>query len=169
MARANYNLIRFIRRAIYQLKHEYGGAIALYTLGTVNTNYESGVKTAGHTSYQIKRAIVLPLRVKREVVQTISMISANKQFVQGGTYDTGTRTFIIDRKDLPSGVVVNNDDWITYEGKRYEIKWVDEFEQSTAWVIIGKTLEGHTVAEDVPGTANTNSLGISGTASATVV
>ena len=168
MARANYNLIKFIRRNIYQLKREYGGEITLYILGAVATDYQTGVKAAAHTSYPIKRAIVLPVRVKREVIQSISMISANKKFVQGGTYDAGTRTFIIDRRDVPTLTSINNDDWLVYNGKRYEIKWIDEFEQGTAWVIIGKELEGHEVGEDVPAVANQNSLGLTDVASATV-
>ena len=95
MARPNYNLIKFIQRNLYQLKREYGGSITVYVLGGVDTDLKTGVKTAAHTSYPISRAIVLPVRIKREVIQTISMISANKKFVQGGTFDTGTRTFII--------------------------------------------------------------------------
>src|SRR4030042_729535 len=142
MVNANYNLIRFIRRCIYQMKREYGGDIQINVLGTVNTNYQTGGKSAYWTAYNISRAVVLPVRIKREVVQTISMISANKKFVQGGTFETGTRTFIIDRRDCPALPAINKEDWIVYDNKRYEIKWVDEFEQGTAWLIIGKELEG---------------------------
>jgi len=164
----NYNLIRFIRRNINQLKKDYGGPITLYTLSTVSSNYKTGVKAESHTSYQIRRAVVLPVRLQAEVIQTISMISANKKFVQGGSFGSGTRTFIIDRQDLPAGVEIAKDDWITYLGKRYELKWIDEFEQNTAWVITAKSLEGHAVNEDIPGTANGNRLELSGTAVATV-
>ena len=155
MSRPNYNLIKFIRRNIYMLKREYGGRISIYTLGVVSTNYTSGVKSGAHTSYDINRAIVLPNKVKREAVQSISMISANKKLVQGGTYDTGTRTFIIDRRDMPSGVTLNNDDWIVYNHKRYDIKTIDEFEQSTAWLIVAKEVEGATPYEDFNTPSNT--------------
>jgi len=168
MAKSNYNLIKFIRRTIYQLKREYGGSIVVYVLGAVSTDYQTGVKAASHTSYHIDRAIVLPNRVKREVIQTISMISANKKFVQGGTFDAGTRTFIIDRRDVPGLDSINNDDWLVYDGKRYEIKWIDEFEQSTAWIIIGREIEGHEISEDLPAKANQNSLNLSDVAVATV-
>lgn len=168
MARANYNLIKFIRRAIYQLKREYGSSITLYTLDSVSTDYNTGVKTSAHTSYEVTRAIVLPTRTKREVIQSISMISANKKFVQGGTFDSSLRTFIIDRSDLPKTFILNTDYWLVYEGKRYEIKWIDEFEQKTAWVVIAKALEGHAIPEDIPGIANGNLLEISDTAVAVV-
>ena len=142
MANPNYNLIKFIRRNIYQMKREYGGSIQINILGAIDTDLKTGVKSAVQTSYDIARAVVLPVRYKREVIQTISMISANKKFVQGGLFETGTRSFIIDRRDCPSLTAINNEDWIVYDGKRYEIKWIDEFEQGTAWLLIGKELEG---------------------------
>lgn len=142
MANPNYNLIKFIRRCIYQMKREYGGAIQINILGSIDTNYETGVKSAAHTSYNINRAVVLPTRIKREAAQTISMISANKKLVQGGTFETGTRTFIIDRRDCPTLTAIHNEDWIIYNNKRYDCKWIDEFEQGTAWLIIAKELEG---------------------------
>jgi hypothetical protein len=168
MAKPNYNLIKFIRRCVYQMKHEYGGNITLYLLDAVATDYQEGTKTESHTSYPITRAIVLPLRIKREVIQTISMISANKKFVQGGTFDSGTRTFIIDRRDVPTVTSIRNDDWIVYNSKRYEIKWVDEFEQQTAWVVVGKEVEGVRVDEDIRYSAS-NAVDMADVASATIV
>ena len=142
MANPNYNLIKFIRRNIYQMKREYGSPVQLNILGEIATDLKTGVKSSTQTSYNILRAVVLPVRYKREVIQTISMISANKKFVQGGLFETGTRSFIIDRRDCPTLTAIHNEDWIVYNGKRYEIKWIDEFEQNTAWLIIGKELEG---------------------------
>lgn len=37
-----------------------------------------------------------------------------------------------------------------YNNKRYEIKSIDEFEQSTAWLIVGKELEGAQKNETLP-------------------
>lgn len=154
MVKPNYNLIRFIKQCIYTLKRDYGGSITIYKLGSVATDYETGVKSSSHTSYDIARAIVLPNRLKREVVQSISMISANKKLLQGGTYDTGFRHFIVDRRDIP-GVIIGNDDWLVYNHKRYDIKTVDEFEQNTAWVIVAKEVEGVPPDEDINTPSNT--------------
>ncbi len=142
MANPNYNLIKFIHRCIYQMKREYGGPIQINILGAIDTDLKTGVKSAVQTSYDIKRAVVLPVRISRQVIQSISMISANKKFVQGGTFEQGTRTFIIDRRDCPTLTEIHNEDWVVYDNKRYEIKWIDEFEQRTAWVLVGKELEG---------------------------
>lgn len=148
MTRPNYNLIRLVKTCIYQMKREYGGEITLYQLTTAVTDRATGVKTETHNSIVIPRAVVLPARVQREVIQSISAISANKKLVMGGSFDAGTRVFIVDRLDAP-GYIVTNDDWIVYKHVRYNIKSVEEFEQNTAWVITDKTVEGVTPEEDI--------------------
>jgi hypothetical protein len=90
----------------------------------------------------VPRCIVLPVKIQREVVQSISQISANKAFVYGGTYDAGTRMFIIDARDLATDYEIVNDDWLVYEGRRYDIKSITEFEQHTGWVVVGKEVRG---------------------------
>jgi hypothetical protein len=167
MARPNHKLIRFIRRNIYMLKKDYGSSITVYKLIVADTDYESGKKTATRISYEISRAVVLPVNIKREVIQSISVISANKKIVQGGMYDVGMRTFIIDRRDADF-TTINNDDWIVYDNKRYDIKAIEEFEQRTAWLIIARELEGVVPAQDLPARGNSYLLGLIQSASATV-
>lgn len=148
MTKANYNLIRFIRRCIRQMKKEYGGPLTLYHLNSTATNLETGVKTVDRDSLYIPRAVILPVKLSRDAVQSISMISADKKVVQGGTYDPGTRTFIIDRKDVPNWSI-REDDWLVYDGKRYDMKWITEFEQKTAWLIVGREVEAAEPEEDI--------------------
>ena len=138
----NYELNRFIRQNIYTLKREYGGSITVYKLVDASTNLDSGVKSYSANSYEIRRAIVLPVHVVRHVIQSISLISANKKIVQGGTFDMGDRVFIIDRRDVPSTLDLMKDDWIIYDDRRYDIKAIDEYEQRTAWLIVGKLIAG---------------------------
>jgi hypothetical protein len=149
------------------MKKEYGSPITVYKLGSVDTDYESGVKTATRTSYQITRAVVLPVNIKREVIQSISLISANKKIVQGGMYDVGMRTFIIDRRDAQFTTLAN-DDWIVYDDKRYDIKAIEEFEQRTAWLVIARELEGVVPAQDLPASGNDYLLDMTQSAIATV-
>lgn len=148
MARPNYNLIRFVRRCIRQMKAEYGGQITLYKLSSTSTDRQTGVKTVTRESTVINRAVVLPDTLTRDRQQSISLISANKQVVQGGTYDPGTRRFIIDRADA-SGWELDQDDWIVYDGSRYDIKSIEDFEQNTAWLVTAKQVRGATVNEDI--------------------
>ena len=124
------------------MKKEYGGEITVYQLGTTTTNYDTGIKSHNHTSTYIRRAVVLPSKMMREVTQTISLISSNKKIVQGGSYDVGTRWFIIDRKDVPVTFLPDEDDWIVYDGARYSLIEIDEFEYHTAWMIKAKRIDG---------------------------
>jgi hypothetical protein len=129
------------------MKSEYGGPITVYKLNSTNTDPKTGVKTHSRSSVFVRRAVVLPNDITRTRVQSISLVSANKQIVQGGTYDAGQRTFIIDRRDVPTWEI-DQDDWIVYEGKRFDIKKVEEFEQQTAWLIVAREVKGATVHQD---------------------
>ena len=65
--------------------------------------------------------MVLQGVVTRDAKQSISLITAQKQMVQGGGFDVGKRTFIIDRKDVPRDFVLRKDDWIVFDNKHYDI------------------------------------------------
>lgn len=168
MVRPNYNLIRFIRRCIRQMKKEYGNPITVYQLTSVATDYDEGTKTEAHTSTYIRRAVVLPVNLTRDVIQTISMISANKKVVQGGTFDPGMRRFIIDRTDVAADWEVKKDDWIGYDGKRYDVKSVEEYEYKTAWLVTAKLIEGAPAYEDIHLKTNDYLLSLTQTATAVI-
>lgn len=168
VSRPNYNLIRFIRRCVRQMKAEYGNSITVYRMGATTTNLNTGQMSTTHTSVHINRAVVLPVKLSRDVVQTISLISANKQLLQGGTIDQGLRQFIIDRTDVPTTFDVKKDDWIVYDGKRYDVKTVDEYEYKTAWHIHAKQIEGNPAREDLYVKTNGYLLEMTQTASAVI-
>ena len=136
---------RQIRRAIYTLKRMYGNPVVLYEQGTKTTNTRTGeIIWTGRVANEVRKAIVLPVKISREQVQTISMISADKQFVYGGTFDQGKRWFYIDPLDLPDGLEVKEDFWIVYRGKKYEIKTVTNSEFDSLWEIMAVELVGVT-------------------------
>lgn len=168
MVRPNYNLIKFIKRCIKQMKREYGGSITVYRLDTATTNYDTGAKTSTRTSVFIRRAVVLPATLTRDVIQTISMISANKKVVTGGSFTPADRHIIIDRSDVPSTFEISDDDWIVYEGKRYDILSIDEYEYKTAWLVKVKRIEGAEVYEDHHAKANGYLLSMTQTATAVI-
>ena len=168
MTRPNYNLIRFIRRNIRMLKKDYGNPITVYSQAAATTNYATGVKTVTRESKYIKRAIVLPSRMRPEVIQSISLISSNKKVVQGGAFESGKRTFIIDRTDVESDWVVTTQDWIVYNGKRFDITQVDEYEYKTAWLIQAKVVEGAEVNEDHYANGNAYLLSLTQSATGTI-
>jgi hypothetical protein len=139
---ADRTLNRQIQQALYMLKRQYGGTIDIYTNGGSATDVRTGVKTVTKTITRVLRAIVLPVKINRDVVRSISAISANKEFVMGGGYDTGTREFIVDRRDTPNLPTLNEDDWLIYRKRKYQIKTFEEFEFEAGWVITAKELVG---------------------------
>jgi hypothetical protein len=127
-----------MRQLLYALKRQYGGPVTVYKLEDSTTNYETGIKRQLVTFTQIARAIILPVKVVREIATSITIVAANKMMVYGGSYDAGTRQFILDAQDLPTDFNLAKDDFIMYNGRRYEVKSFEEFEFHTAWSVIGK-------------------------------
>lgn len=142
MSAVNRSLVMQIRRALYSLKRDYGAKIDIYKLVNSETDVRTGVKTVTKSMVSIRRGIVLPEKLDRTVQQSISLISSNKQFVSGGTYDVGIREFIIDRRDCRSLESLSADDWIVYNGGKYQIKNVQAFEAESGWIVAAKHLKG---------------------------
>lgn len=138
----NRNLNQRIRQALYQLKKDYGAPIDIYKLVASETNVRTGEKVITKTVTHVRRAVVVPARIDRIAQRTISIISANKQFVTGGTYDAAQRDFIIDRRDVPALPELTADDWIIYNRRKYQVKTVEAFEVDAGWVVSARELVG---------------------------
>lgn len=145
----NLNLNRRIRQTLYVLKRAFGNMVTIYRFLESDTDYKTGLKTNVTESHVIRKCIILPVKITREVIQTVSQISANKNFVYGGSYDSDLRDFVIDARDLPLGYVPRQNDYIVYNDQRYEFKTIAELEQKTGWLISGKAVIG-------PATIRTN-------------
>jgi hypothetical protein len=124
------------------LKRQYGdGPVSFYQNLGSDVDLKTGRKTVQRSVTVVDRVISLPATLSREVVRSISLISAEKSFVQGGFYDATQRTFILDRRDAP-GLVIREDDWIVYRGKRYEIMRIKDFDLDAGYVITARHLGG---------------------------
>lgn len=141
---ANYSLNQQIRRVLYALKRQYGGAIVVYQNGTVTTDTKTGDVTRTKTAARIRRAIVLPVTISREVKQGISLISANKQMVTGGGFESGKRMFVVERRDCPN-LKLHKTDWLAYNGRKYAIDNYEEYEFDAAYIITGKEMPGESL------------------------
>ena len=135
------SLTGMLRRSLYKLKREYGYRIDIHKLLSSETDVRTGQKTILTSRLVIDRAVVLPEMLDRTTKQSISLISSNKEFVEGGTSDIGTRNFIVDRRDV-SLPELSADDWIVYLGNKYQIKKVQSFEQEAGWIITAKRISG---------------------------
>ncbi len=137
----NHRLLRSLRLTLYSLKRQFAGSVYLYQLIDAETDYVTGIKTSTQRVYPVKRAIVLPIKLQRDEVKTLSIVSANKSFVYGGTYDAGVRLFVIDARDVPADLDLKLDDWLVYNGERYSLKSIDKLELQAGWLIVGRAIE----------------------------
>lgn len=163
----NRNLNQRIKSALYELKKQYGaGPISVYSNGGMEVNLRTGVKTHTLSVTEVHKVIVLPAKLSRGVVQTISQISANKAFVYGGYFDSRVRKFIIERRDAPD-LELREDDYFVFAGRKYEIESIDEFEFDTAWVVTAKQLVGESFEQIFPRCVD-NYVDLTQTATATL-
>jgi hypothetical protein len=141
---ASYSLNQQIRRVLYALKRQYGGSITIYQNETLTTDTKTGAVSRTRTVTRIHRAVILPAQISREVKQSISVISANKQMVMGGGWEQGKRVFIVERRDAPN-LVLKESDWIGFNGRKYTIENFDEYEFDAAYLITAKEVKGETL------------------------
>lgn len=126
---------QFMRRALYQLKRQYGASVTVVKLDDAQVNYATGVKVVNKTIHNVRRAIMLPEEIARNVEQGIAQLSANKMFVSQAGFDLGRATFIFDARDLPGGFKWGLDDHVLVSGESFKVSEIDEFEYDSGWVI----------------------------------
>lgn len=135
------HLTRRIQQALYMLRREYGGPITVYKLNSSESDPQTGNKVIDAESYPVDLAVILPATLSLQEKRGISLISANKQLVQGGQYEGVTQKFIIDRCDLPD-IELTTDDWIVESDRRFDIAVIEEFEDGSAYLIHGRAQAG---------------------------
>lgn len=124
-----------IQVALYQLKKQYGGKpLDIHQFVSHTVSLLTGQPTVTSTVTHVQDAVVLPAKVDRHVINTISKISADKSTVQGGTFDRSRRTILIDQRDVPN-LQLSHDDWIVFRGRRYDVVAFDAFEDEALWVV----------------------------------
>ena len=139
----NPTLNRLIRQTIYDLKHRFGAEVTVYKVVDSTTNYKTGAKSIDTTSRAVRKAIVLPSTLSREIFQSVSYLSASKSFASlgGQGWDETSRGFIFDGRDLQD-YDFELEDWIVYRGKRYDIQTIEALEWDTGWMIVAKEVKG---------------------------
>lgn len=151
---------KLVRQTVQALKRQYGGPAVLCSSISSTTDYRTGGKTNSFTTHSIRRAIVLPSNVAREVVASVARISSNKPLAFGGAFNMGDRGFIIDGADI-TGVDIKKDDWIVYRSERYSPTTIQKVAGGVAWALIARKHPGQTFAFDL---APTDVITISDTA-----
>ena len=131
---------RRIQQTLFLLRKDYGGPVVVYRLLSASADAETGVRQTNVDTFEVAKAIVLPVKWSLEEIRGISLISSNKSLVQGGWYQAGKQAFIIDSRDL--GFEPSVDDWLIHDGRRFNFESVEMAEDHASWVIVAKALPG---------------------------
>jgi len=137
------NQLAFIKRIIYRLKRRYGSPINICWRTSSTVDRATGQKTVTKRGLRVERIIVLPSVIHREFSYDLAYIAAAKNFTYGGFFDTSERRFIVDTRDLPTDFEIKVGYWFVYDGKRYDVKQVERFEENRAFFITGKQSEAN--------------------------
>ena len=138
MSEQNSRGLAFIRKVLYQLKAQYGLEVNFNyrTSSTIDT--KTLIKTTTINSFIVKRCILLPSNMERSFVYSLPMIASNKNFTYGALFDADRRRLMIDAKDIPAGVVLDNDMWLVFNGSRYDLEEIHEYEFSSGFMLVAK-------------------------------
>ena len=112
---------REMRKILYPLKRERGEPVQIHRIDDNSVNLETGAITKSYNTNKIAKAIVLPIDLARKFIYDLAYIAANKNFTAGGLFDKATTMVIIDRRELPTGVEVDLDDYCSISGVTYKV------------------------------------------------
>lgn len=135
MSVQNSRGLSFIRKVLYQLKAQYGLEVNFNYRTSTSLNSQTLQKTTTVDSFIVKRAILLDSNMERAFIYSLPMIASNKNFTYGALFDADRRRLILDAKDIPDGVTLDNDMWLVFNGNRYDLEEIHEFSSGFMLVV----------------------------------
>lgn len=127
--------IRLIRGILYRLKREWGQEVVFTRLDTQAPDVRTGKLNQATTEVTVRRAIVLPKKMRRDFEYDLSYIAAAKNFTYGAYFGTSTRTMIVERKDLPSNFELLEKDHADFDGDKYQVKSIDKLPNNRGFLV----------------------------------
>lgn len=133
---------RQIRLVLYRLKRTLPTEVLFLESIKNEAALKTGVTDREYRRITIKRCIVMSGSINRKFVQDLAYIAANKNFTEGGYFDTTDRIVIVDGKDLPSDWVPTLNDQCQFNSERYEIAKASKTIDNRSWLLSVKFLKG---------------------------
>lgn len=121
---------RQMRKLLYPLQRERGEKLQIHQINKNKADLENGVIDKSYMTYKVKKAIVMPVNQTRSFVYDLAYIAANKNFTGGGLFDKASTTCIIDMRELPTGFVIDLNDYCSISGVTYKIAASDVLEDA---------------------------------------
>jgi hypothetical protein len=126
---------RFLSQNIYQLKRQFGVALRIIRrLSSPVTDLRTGSNVQQYEKYDLQYAVLLPTKE----VSSEEWAREATIFSRGGYFEVGTRTFLVDTKDLPIDFKIKEDDYLVYNSRRYDIFQIEDYEESRAYKLIAQ-------------------------------
>lgn len=129
---------RYIGRAIYDLKRQYGVPIRICRRQSETIDFQTGNKTVEYDSIEILRAVKLPSIDKR----TADYAQQSKEWAYGGHFEVGDSRFLIDQADLPVNWYIKKDDYLIFDGKRFDVVEAQLHDERQAWLVDAREIKG---------------------------
>ena len=124
-------LLRQNRLLIYRLKREFGVTITYKKPTSQTRNVQTGRLVTTYQTFTIKRAPMLPAQHGRAIFNA-----------SGGEFDSSHRVVLIDVVDLPSGFQPDLRDHIIFETIQWNIKQIQEAEDSRSFHLLLQRTRG---------------------------
>lgn len=157
---------RQVRRAIYALKRATGQSVTLCRTTGDSVDVETGKQTESMVQLVVKRAVLVTAKSIRAFAYDLAFIAANKNFTYGGFFDHKTRTMLVDRRDVPTSFPLDLNMHVLFNGRRWEVKAVEEYEEAEVVVLLLDSTDGVLPLNDYDGTLATDATvtdGLTGT------
>ena len=122
--------LAFIGRTIDRLKNRYGVPIKIIQLGSLTVNYTTGKQERVETIIDITKAIAMQTNEARKLTRPRRLMD------NVGMIDETNRVFIVSNTDLPGNFVLNQNDRLEYNGTRYDIKRIVDYDAEKQAVLI---------------------------------
>lgn len=135
---------REIRRLIYSLSRQFGQPAVLIRVLSETPDYTVGRQSSSNLQINVKRVVALPSKVARAWAHSRPDTSRHQDFAIGGTWDSRTRAFLINKRDLPPTYSPSIKDFLYFRLSRYEVVKVAEYEEDEAIALLC------TQTEDLP-------------------
>jgi hypothetical protein len=132
-------LIHF-NNTVYELSKSYGFKIDIYKI-VETVDFQTGVRTIATTKYKVKKAVILPNQLYRD----FRPIDPNYQF--GGPIDIEKRGVLVNKKYLPKGFTLQENDYVVFNGDKYNVSDRHEMELADYIFFTIKKVHGESVTQ----------------------
>lgn len=112
----------------------------LYQVSVGTPDVVTGKTQQERTVYRLRRCITFDLTLQSVTEYNLSYLSANKNFSYGQEIEVGDRIIIL--TDLPDGVELRKDNYLVYNGQKYQPKKVIELDYKLGFMAHVRRTQG---------------------------